>query len=133
LAYEHPTPGRLTNDSGYSSLPTPQAADGNGGGRLNSPGHAVTLPGTIYEEFSKPLNLIRATEGEKGGPNQRGSKGDLLPTPTTSDTNGAGEHGDGAPDLRTAVRLLPPPVVIEPENTRLAGESTPPQSIGGNG
>jgi len=28
---------------------------------------------------------------------------DLLPTPRTSDTNGAGAHGDGGPDLRTAV------------------------------
>lgn len=33
----------------------------------------------------------------------------LLPTPRTSDTNGAGAHGDGGPDLRTAVTLLPTP------------------------
>ncbi|WP_432111742.1 hypothetical protein [Streptomyces sp. YPW6] len=33
----------------------------------------------------------------------------LLPTPRTSDTNGAGSHGDGGPDLRTAVSLLPTP------------------------
>jgi hypothetical protein len=33
----------------------------------------------------------------------------LLPTPRTSDTNGTGEHGDGGPDLRTAVTLLPTP------------------------
>ena len=30
----------------------------------------------------------------------------LLPTPRTSDTNGAGAHGQGGPDLRTAVTLL---------------------------
>ena len=33
----------------------------------------------------------------------------LLPTPRTSDTNGAGVHGQGGPDLRTAVSLLPTP------------------------
>lgn len=31
----------------------------------------------------------------------------LLPTPTGSDTNGAGQHGNGGIDLRTAVTLLP--------------------------
>lgn len=36
---------------------------------------------------------------------------DLLPTPTTSDTNGAGAHGSGGSDLRTAVSdaLMPTP------------------------
>jgi DNA (cytosine-5)-methyltransferase 1 len=33
----------------------------------------------------------------------------LLPTPRTSDTNGAGQHGQGGVDLRTAVSLLPTP------------------------
>lgn len=32
-----------------------------------------------------------------------------MPTPRTSDTNGAGTHGDGGMDLRTAVSLLPTP------------------------
>ncbi len=35
----------------------------------------------------------------------------LLPTPRTSDTNGAGHHGDGGMDLRTTVTLLPTPRV----------------------
>lgn len=35
----------------------------------------------------------------------------LLPPPRTSDTNGAGAHGTGGPDLRTAVTLLPTPAV----------------------
>ena len=34
----------------------------------------------------------------------------LLPTPRTSDTNGAGAHGYGGPDLRTAISLLPTPM-----------------------
>ncbi len=33
----------------------------------------------------------------------------LLPTPRTSDTNGASAHGQGGLDLRTAVTLLPTP------------------------
>jgi DNA (cytosine-5)-methyltransferase 1 len=33
----------------------------------------------------------------------------LLPSPRTSDTNGAGTHGDGGLDLRTAVTMLPTP------------------------
>ena len=33
----------------------------------------------------------------------------LLPTPRTSDTNGAGQHGDGGLDLRTVASLLPTP------------------------
>jgi hypothetical protein len=37
--------------------------------------------------------------------------GQLLPTPTVSDANGAGVHGDGGLDLRTAVTLLPTPTV----------------------
>jgi len=32
-----------------------------------------------------------------------------LPTPTASDTNGAGPHGEGGADLRTAVAQLPTP------------------------
>lgn len=32
-----------------------------------------------------------------------------MPTPRTSDTNGAGVHGDGGLDLRTVVSLLPTP------------------------
>ena len=37
----------------------------------------------------------------------------LLPSPRTSGTNGAGQHGDGGLDLRTAVTLLPPPAVTD--------------------
>lgn len=33
----------------------------------------------------------------------------LLPTPRSSDTNGAGAHGTGGPDLRTVAAMLPTP------------------------
>ncbi|GJJ22312.1 hypothetical protein MTY414_59850 [Mycolicibacterium mageritense] len=43
-------------------LPTPNAADGNGGGRLNSPGHQSTLPGTVRELLPTP----RKSDGDGG-------------------------------------------------------------------
>jgi DNA (cytosine-5)-methyltransferase 1 len=58
-------------------LPTPGKADGDGG-HLNSEGFQSTLPGVARDMA-------------------------LLPSPRTSDTNGAGRHGDGGMDLRTAV------------------------------
>lgn len=38
-----------------------------------------------------------------------GWQGSLMPTPRTTDANGAGTHGDGGPDLRTVVSLLGTP------------------------
>ncbi|MEV6681393.1 hypothetical protein AB0N09_31655 [Streptomyces erythrochromogenes] len=46
----------------------------------------------------------------------------LLPTPRTSDTNGASSHGDGGPDLRTAVSLLPTPQASERSASRETAE-----------
>lgn len=76
------------------------------------------VPHTAGSECSSPLGRLFATPTaaiHTGGPPQD-SKGkrdlrlDLLPTPTTSDTNGSGKHGDGGPDLRTAaMELLPTP------------------------
>lgn len=43
----------------------------------------------------------------------RGEAARLLPSPRTSDTNGAGVHGDGGLDLRTAVSLLPTPTTTQ--------------------
>jgi hypothetical protein len=42
----------------------------------------------------------------------------LLPTPRTTDTNGAGTHGDGGMDLRTAVTLLPTPTATRYGNNQ---------------
>ena len=46
----------------------------------------------------------RATRGGSSTETAR-----LLPTPRTTDGHGAGAHGQGGPDLRTAVSLLPTP------------------------
>jgi DNA (cytosine-5)-methyltransferase 1 len=85
-----PEPARLkrgsdaavSSDGPVNLLPTPNAQDGNGGGRFNSDGHQSTLPGTVRE---------------------------LLPTPRSTDCFGPGLHGDGGMDLRTTVTLLPTP------------------------
>lgn len=55
----------------------------------------------------------------------------LLPTPMTSDANGAGVSGDRTPDLRTAISLLPTPDSYEgsrggsqhPDKRKAAGHS----------
>ena len=51
-------------------FPTPAAADGNGGGRFNTPGRQKTLPGTARELIT-------------------------LPTPGASDSTGSGVDPDG--------------------------------------
>ena len=54
----------------------------------------------------------RDAVGESRGaaePGERAGDYPLLPSPRTSDANGAGAHGTGGLDLRTAVALLPTP------------------------
>lgn len=46
----------------------------------------------------------------------------LLPTPRTTDANGAGAHGAGGPDLRTAVQLLPTPCARDYKQTGAPSE-----------
>lgn len=73
---------------------------------------------------SPSLPTPRASEGEKGGPNQRGSKGDLtlsavaaqLPTPAARDWRGGGQAGQ----LPTAVEALPTPTVGDSRGSRNA-------------
>lgn len=73
---------------------------------------------TVDGLFASP----KASDGEKGGPNQAYGAGGgplpamvaALPTPRTSDANGAGVHGDGGMDLHTqAVGLLPTPAASD--------------------
>lgn len=48
----------------------------------------------------------------------------LLPSPRTSDTNGAGHHGDGGLDLRTAVTMLPTPTTRDFKGHNQRGDET---------
>lgn len=57
--------------------------------------------------LSGDVAILSATEPSTAG--KTAALRTLLPTPRTSDVNGAGQHGDGGMDLRTAVTLLPTP------------------------
>jgi DNA (cytosine-5)-methyltransferase 1 len=74
-------------------------------------GHA----GRTLTDAARLLPTPRATDGVKGCPGQRGSRGDLtlpsatvrvLPTPRASDGHGASRHGEGGVDLTTTVAVL---------------------------
>jgi hypothetical protein len=104
----------------------------------------MSVPPTEGSASSSPPGLLpmpKATDGTKGGPNQRGSSGDLtlpsaavqlLPTPRTTDGNGAGHHGTGGMDLRTTVTLLPTPTETDAVVRTSLGASTNPRFDAGS-
>jgi hypothetical protein len=108
-----PTPttddaGNITRESGafqaltrsVQMLPTPNAADGNGGGRGNSEGHQRTLPGTVRDLLPTPTSQA-AKHGELSPVERQGNRPQdngnlwvvmprlaeeaLLPTPAVND------------------------------------------------
>lgn len=94
-------------------LPTPTTRDVKG---PNQRRDDTCLHGAL-------LPTPRASDGEKGGPNQRGTSGDLmlpsavarlLPTPVT-DPDSCNGH---ARDLGSEAKLLPTPVVTDSSGTR---------------
>jgi hypothetical protein len=100
----------LADQVEHQLLPTPTARDGKG---ANQRGDTTCLHGAL-------LPTPRATDGTKGGPNQRGSSGDLmlpsavmdlLPTPSVADATGGHKHRSGArsgePLLGGIAMLLP--------------------------
>jgi hypothetical protein len=100
-AYELPTWEPRTGDTGsLSLLPTVTASEATGAGS----GPAKTGGDNLRTAVTL-LPSPRASEGEKGGPNMRGSKGDLmlssavhrlLPTPTVGMTQGGNKARSGA-------------------------------------
>ncbi len=107
--YAHQRSALPTLAVGSSSsplLPTPRTSDMNGAGRHGDGGMDLRTAIAL-------LPTPRASDGEKGGPNQRGSKGDLalpaavvqlLPTPTASDGDRkSATYGRGNPTLSGAV------------------------------
>jgi hypothetical protein len=118
-----PTPA-ARDVKGVSSRPNRVLADGTAAGRPTG----TQLPNAVGALLPTP----RASDGEKGGPNQRGSSGDLmlpsavaqlLPTPMA---NRSGHN-----------RSLSPGATVRPSLTRMdkllsTGPDTPPQSPGGN-
>jgi len=114
VAYELATSARHTNGSGSSSLlPTPNAGVFNDGEDVeNWLARREALKakgGKVFMTLSVAVALLptpRATDGTKGGPNQRGSSGDLMlpsaiATLSTGDSTNpqsdAGNTSSGAP------------------------------------
>jgi len=148
-AFELPMPELHTEDSGYSLLPTAGVAGGgkqipadaiwSGKAAYKPDGTKVQVHLDRIEMLLKPptplLPTPRAVEAGfsltapaamRHAAIGMGSLTEvigysLMPTPRTSDTNGAGEHGTGGPDLRTVVSLLPTPAAMNPnDGERLA-------------
>lgn len=103
----------LFDDQDSTSLPLTLPASGS----LRN-GHVyarpTSEPRTGGNAGSALLLTPRASRGAASTENQyllSGSdkKGNLLPTPTTSEARGAGHAADGGVNLRTAVSLLPTP------------------------
>lgn len=64
--------------------------------------------GKTPEWWAEFLDRSKASTGNGNGHGKSlAMEAQLLPSPRTSDTNGAGAGGDGGPDLRTAVTFLP--------------------------
>ena len=111
-------------DGHVALLPTPSAADGNGGGRFNSAGHQSTLPGTVRELLPTPS----AADGGGGHLTRSGDRsgelllpgiarvygnGELLPTPCARDfkdgTASPGAVNRNTPSLGAIEFYLPTP------------------------
>lgn len=99
--HDGPDHGPRLQDVAVNLLPTPAARDHKGADRRGERPDGArrtdlqrSLPGVVGDLLPTP----RATDGTKGGPNQRGSSGDLmlpsavmdlLPTPVVTDSEGA--------------------------------------------
>jgi hypothetical protein len=96
--YELPTPALPTGEPESSLLlPTPVVNDMGAGKTVER-----------WDEWTASLKMSHGN-GNGHGPSLSIEALRLFPTPTCSDTNGAGEHGTGGPDLRTVLSLLPTP------------------------
>lgn len=114
----HTPRGSSTENQRVLGIPTPSVADATRDGKSKR---------KLWEEYggTKGLSLHHwadlIAEGRMEemfvSPEEK-RKQRLLPTPRTTDSNGAGEHGSGGPDLRTQVqRLLPTPSASNPNDT----------------
>jgi hypothetical protein len=125
-AYAHSTSALRMDGSGSSSslglLGTPRCSDG-----IQYPlreGVTADPRGRLEDQIPQLLPTPRATDGTKGGPNQRGSSGDLmlpsavhalLPTPTAHDwkASGPSQADRHSPMLSEIGLLLPTPTVMD--------------------
>lgn len=135
-------------------LPTPEAKLSDSGPDYARAGRDGSGGDDLTTSLHRLLPTPRATDGTKGGPNQRGSSGDLmlpsavlLPTPTTEPTTGNGHARNlGAEALLPTPRsqngedrnnLIWERPEDQPQNlenalARLPGASTNPRFVDGN-
>lgn len=117
-------------------LPTPGATDGKGASQPGGDRASTKFPRGNPTLAGALLPTPRATDGTKGGPNQRGSSGDLmlpsavmqlLPTPSVADGEGghltrSGERGGelllpGVAKALSEGKLLPTPAAHDSGNS----------------
>lgn len=158
--FEHPTWVPATSEPASSSslrtLPTPVANDDHkrpeahlaakvrsGAGEVITSLDVMARQAAEAGEWSRKLLPTPTSAAGLGGNLSRsGDRGDelllpglvktFLPTPTTSDANGAGAHGDGGADLRTAIKTLPTPTVGDSKDARNSTATrhrTPPTGV----
>ena len=141
VAYALPTWAPPTTGSASSSsppdamLPTVTASEATGPGHPDSKSGGANLR-TVVSVLPTP----RATDGTKGGPNQRGSAGDLmlpsavhlLPTPTAMDSASSGGSTPSDVTLTDAVVRTDLGRRPNPRHTEPTGAPTPPPSTAGN-
>jgi hypothetical protein len=111
--YALPTSEPRTDVSACSSLPTPTARDWKDGACADADVPTNGLLGrTVVREL---LPTPRATDGTKGGPNQRGSSGDLmLPSAAVqSMTAQDAETFSASTTTPDGLVLLPPPTTTQ--------------------
>ena len=156
VAYALPTWAPPTTASASSSsppvLPTVTASEATGPGHPDSkkgganlrtvvsvlPTPRATRGGSSTETVAM-LPTPRATDGTKGGPNQRGSAGDLmlpsavhmLPTPTAMDAHSSGGSTPSNVTLTDAAVRTRMGTAPNPRHEP-TGAPTPPPSTGGN-
>ena len=135
-----------------SVLATPKASDGAKGGPGQAygtgdaplPAQAAGIPADGFLYTPKQSDGVFAAPATSGRPLDRSTflstqvrlmdlpgrmdpekvreHDSKLPTPRANDANGAGVHGDGAPDLRTAAVMLPTPEAGRAIGSRGSGQ-----------
>lgn len=96
-------------------LPTPAAADGNGGGRMGSEGHTMPLPGAVVQLLPTPEAKLANSGPDFARAGRDGSGGDDLIT-TAARAEQAQTWGKYAPAIARAEQVVgrpaPPPTEL---------------------